>query len=207
MNPAQRPMIQDSHENAKPAVKFNVARYANWLHGVIFAVLAIVVSHASALDTNDYAKHPISIEADSATQDEQQGTITYSGNVKITQLDVLITADQVRIYRNLETTANAAKVEKIVASGSPARFAHHAPNYSSPLTAEGNSIHYDLVSGVVKLETHALLAQQGSSVSGDMIQYRIADQKIIAAANPSDKNARVKTVILPGENNVFNINN
>ena len=69
---------------------------ANQIFLTLFICCALSVAQA---ETPSYGNQPISIEADSATQDKQQGVITYSGNVTISQVDVAITADQVKIYR------------------------------------------------------------------------------------------------------------
>jgi lipopolysaccharide export system protein LptA len=70
---------------------------------------------------------PIHIEADSALLDDQRGTSVYRGNVRITQGQTVITADQVTVH------APGRVVEHLVAEGDLARL--------RTLSEEGREMH------------------------------------------------------------------
>jgi len=150
----------------------------------------------------------IAIEADSAEQDEKRGVITYKGNVSIKQAGLQISADVVQIIGGNEPQSGARQIDKIIARGEPAIFTHKASPAplganNSKLVAEAQQIHYFVQRGVVRLQGDASLLQRGSSVSGKLIEYFIADQRVVAAADPDNEQTRVKTVIIPGDENFF----
>jgi lipopolysaccharide export system protein LptA len=150
----------------------------------------------------------ISIEADSAEQDEKRGVITYKGNVRINQDGLQIHADKVQIIGGTHPQTGARQIEKILARGEPAEFTHSTTTKNqkpdgSNLVAEAEQIHYFVQRGVVRLLGSASLLQQGSSVTGKQIEYFIADQRVVAAADPDNQQTRVKTVIIPGDENFF----
>ena len=148
---------------------------------------------------------PISIEADSAEQNEKLGITTYNGNVAIIQGALSINADRVQIITR--NGPDKRSVEKISASGNPAIFTHHASDRADSIIAEAQNIDYHLQNGTVLLENKATLVQQGSSVAGDRIEYFIAEKRVKAQANeksPQGKKSRVRTVITPGSGILFN---
>lgn len=147
---------------------------------------------------------PIAIEADSAEQDEKMGVTTYRGNVAIVQGPLSIQADRVQI--NSRNDGEKRSVEKITATGSPATFTHQAVNAADNIVAQALHIDYHLTLGSVILENNASLVQQGSSVSGDRIEYFIAEKRVKAAAggqSPDGQQGRVRTVITPGTGILF----
>ena len=148
---------------------------------------------------------PISIEADSAEQDEKLGITTYKGNVAIVQGALSIRADLVHIIS--VGSSDKRSVEKISASGNPAIFTHQASSPADSIVAQAQKIDYQLRPGIVILRTSASLVQQGSSVSGELIEYFIAEKRVKAQAGgekTSGKSDRVRTVITPGAGILFN---
>ena len=55
--------------------------------------------------------------ADNLTVDQKNGVATYTGTVKIEQGSLMISADSIVIHTNADST-----VEKMIATGNPARF-------------------------------------------------------------------------------------
>lgn len=148
---------------------------------------------------------PISIEADSAEQDEKLGITTYKGNVAIVQGPLSIKADRVHIISM--GSSDKRSVEKISASGNPAIFTHQASSPADSIIAQAQKIDYQLKPGIVILRNSASLVQQGSSVSGELIEYFIAEKRVKAQAGgekTSGKSDRVRTVITPGAGILFN---
>lgn len=168
--------------------------------------LPVALSSTQISDQTDPSKSqkkPISIEADSAEQDEKLGITTYKGNVKIQQGGLSIKAHKVQLISSIEQADGSRQLEKIIASGKPAIFSHQPNQQADTLTAEGGNIDYLVKQGIVRLQDNATLQQQGSSVSGDFIEYFIAEQRVVAKADPKDKKTRVKTVIIPGSETFF----
>lgn len=153
--------------------------------------------------TSDQTVTPISIEADSAEQNEKLGITVYSGNVSITQGELSIQANQVKITSVENDDTQKRTIENIIANGDPAIFSHNTENPAEQMVAKANTINYLLKPGVVTFEENAFLSQQGSSVRGNHIEYTIAERRIKAHANPENKKTRVKTIITPGDDLLF----
>ena len=62
---------------------------------------------------------PIRITSDAAESDHRMGWIEFTGNVRATQEDVVITADRIKIHYKLDSDRSAVTpaVEKIVSQG------------------------------------------------------------------------------------------
>lgn len=80
----------------------------------IFALSLVLLSAGTANALPEDRSQPVHISADSAVQENT--TVTYRGNVIITQGSLRVDADQVVVYHA------AGKVQKIVATGKPAHF-------------------------------------------------------------------------------------
>ncbi|MBT8139653.1 MAG: lipopolysaccharide transport periplasmic protein LptA [Gammaproteobacteria bacterium] len=167
------------------------------------ALLLAVNSNAQSSGVRLDSSAPISIEADSAEQDEKLGVTTYKGNVAIVQGSLSIVADLVRIISR--TVNDSRVVGTISADGSPAVFTHSAPGSSDTTSARASSIEYLLDEGKIILQRDATLIQQGSSVSGDRIEYFIEEKRVKANANENAgaDGSRVRTVITPGAGIIF----
>jgi len=141
---------------------------------------------------------PISIEADSAEQNEQQGLTIYRGNVTMTQGRLRIEADEIQIVSVKIESENNRQISEVVANGDLAVFSHR-DKADSEVIAMARTIDYSPRENTVVLTGSASLEQQGSSVRGEKIEYFISEQKVKAAASPGEKQGRVKTVITPGQ--------
>lgn len=146
----------------------------------------------------DDTQQPIRIKADSAERNEKTGQTIYDGNVIIEQGSLQITADQVVIE------GGAGNITSIRATGRPAHLEQQPRHEQSKIHARGYTIYYHLEQKLVELKGKASLVQQGSTVSGERIDYFIADQ-IVKAHSDSDsttESTRVEVVIpAPQANN------
>lgn len=141
---------------------------------------------------------PITITADSAEQNDIKGTTVYKGNVQIEQGQLTISAETVTIHSSMANDETGERsVSLITAQGSPAIFVQAVPNQERTIRATGNTIRYWLDRGVINLEDNANIDQQGSSVSGDAIEYFIDQQLVKAKADPNKTSGRVQTIISP----------
>ena len=156
-------------------------------------------------NSSDQRLAPISIEADSAEQDEKKGVTIYHGNVSIAQGDLTIKADTVTIQTITSApqadTAPKRSISHIVANGKPARFTQQLADEPNPINAEGNTISYAIKTGIILLEDNAFIDKIGSKVTGGKIEYFIREAKVKAQADPNNKNTRVHTIINPSSTN------
>ena len=147
-------------------------------------LLAIV---ASALP--DDRDQPIRITADTAIRDEKQGFTVYSGNVHMTQGSMDIEADKLTIYHE------TAQADKIVAEGKPARM-QQKPAVDEPMVrAHAEIIEYYKIEERVHFRIDAHIDQDGASVTGDSIDYFIAEQLVKADSDKATEGNRVQVVI------------
>jgi len=144
---------------------------------------------ASALpEDND---QPIRITTDELLRDEKTGRMVYRGNVELVQGTIRITADRMTFYR-VEREG-----DKIVAEGSPARMQQQPEADSALMRARGDIIEYYRFEERVHLRKNAQVEQDGSTMTGDVIDYFIEEQLVKAAVDESNPSGQVEVVIPP----------
>lgn len=133
---------------------------------------------------------PIHIDADNSVLDQNAGVLTYTGNVVIDQGSIHIEAEKAVIYsRNNE-------VYRLVATGGPAHF-QQQPELNKPLVkARGRSLVYDVAEEKLTITEQARVEQDGSVVTGDLINYDI-HRAIVEAGRRTENSERVKVILQP----------
>jgi len=131
----------------------------------------------------------IKITADRALRDEKQGLTVYLGNVSMQQGSLSIEADSITIYRIVE------EADKIVAEGSPARMRQQPEANQQFVHASANTIEYFKAEDRVHLKQDARIEQDGSTVTGETIDYLITEQVVQATSNAQQAQSRVEVVI------------
>lgn len=159
------------------------------LHLTVLLLALLPAAMTRALP--DDQDQPIRITADTAIRDEKQGFTVYSGNVHMIQGSMDIEADKITIYHA------TAQADKIVAEGKPARM-QQKPAVDEPLVrARAEVIEYFKTENRVHLTKDAHITQDGSSVTGDSIDYFIAEQLVKAESDRETEGNRVRVVIEP----------
>ena len=134
-------------------------------------------------------EQPIRISADQALRDDKQGFTKYKGNVVMDQGSLHIQADNVTVYRIVD------EADKIVARGAPAKFNQQPDPNKDPVHAEAEIIEYYKAEDRVQLKGNASIRQEGSTVSGDVIDYFINEQLVKAGSDKKTRDSRVEVVI------------
>lgn len=139
-------------------------------------------------------EQPIHISANSAQLDRKKRTATYSGDVKLKQGTLEISADQIIIHTNTND-----EVEKMEALGKPARYQQKPAENQATITAQANSIRYTLTNEQLLLLEDAFLEQEnGASISGNRIDYDIRKEIMKAAGkNDAQQPQRIEIIIPP----------
>lgn len=148
------------------------------------------VSHAASPDQDK----PVTIEANSAQLDDQSGSSVYSGNVSITQGSLHITADKVTAYHK------EGDINKIVATGNPARYEQASDSKDSTVKASAGTINYLTDEHKIVLVGNATLEQEGNTVQGQNITYDMKRKIGSAASNTKtskQEDGRVKMIFQP----------
>jgi len=151
--------------------------------------LALGSGHSLALP--DDRDQPIHISADKALRDEKQGVTVYSGSVQMNQGSMHIEADTLTIY-HIE-----AEADKIVAEGRPAKMRQRPDMEKGPVHARALVIEYYQREEKVHLKTEARVEQDGAIVTGDSIDYFIAEELVKADSDGTREGNRVQVVIPP----------
>ena len=151
-----------------------------------------IASAAWPLDSD--REQPIQITADSAIRDEIAGETRYEGNVVLTQGSLKITADRLSISHR----ANDA--DRIVAIGQPATLVQQPSLDQGPVDASANRIEYIRTEDLVRLLSDARVAQSGSTLSGEQIDYLLSQRSVRAAGTTGDKGRGRVQVVIPPEN-------
>lgn len=154
---------------------------------------ALSLASTLALGLPDDRNQPIHIEADSAVRDQLSGITTYTGNVEMDQGSIHISADKILIYTQDQ------KVSKIIATGIPAHFQQKPSAEKEIILARGNTLIYEVVQDKLSITENAQVEQDGSIVSGDLINYDI--HLALVEAGSRDNKSRVKIVLQPQNKN------
>lgn len=145
---------------------------------------------AMALATDK--QQPIHIESDSATRNEKSGLTTYVGRVQMDQGSLRINASKVVIH------SIKNEVSKIVATGLPAKYKQRPATAKPEVIATANTIEYFLTDEKLILIKNANLVQSdGTTLSGDRINYDMKDAVVKAVGATNRENQRIHMVIPP----------
>lgn len=124
---------------------------------------------------------PVEVAADSLAVDQGTGQATFSGNVKVTQGEMTITAGEARV----EYTADGKGIDRVLLSGGVV--------FASPTdAAEAEEAVYTIASGEIVLTGNVLLTQGGTTISGGKLVYNLD-------AGTGAMDGRVQTVFTPGK--------
>jgi lipopolysaccharide export system protein LptA len=149
----------------------------------------LLLQAAPAWSLPDDREKPIRITADQAMRDEKQGFTVYSGNVRMDQGSLHIEADKITIFRIVE------EADKIVAEGVPARLRQQPNIEEGPVHARAEVIEYYKDEDRVHLKRDARIEREGSIVSGQTIEYFIAEERVRADSDSSETNRQVEVII------------
>ncbi|HSG61151.1 MAG TPA: lipopolysaccharide transport periplasmic protein LptA [Pseudomonadales bacterium] len=157
------------------------------------AMLTVLAMSLSALFSTavsampDDINQPIRVEADSAVRDESRGQTIYSGDVKISQGSLIISAESIVMLEQ------DSELNSIVAKGQPATLSQQLNIEGERVYASAQNIEYNVDTATVQLLDNAQLSQGGSKISSQQITYNVRDQ--IINAQSGGTGSRVEMVI------------
>lgn len=151
--------------------------------------LLLAAAATSALPED--REQPIHIESNRAERQERTGLTIYEGDVVITQGSIRVEADKVVVY-----TENHQAV-RIEATGNPARYRQILEHGDPPVHARSQLIDYRVQEDMLILSRDAHLEQEGSTITGERIEYDLV-QEIIRAQGDLEGRQRIHMVIPPG---------
>jgi len=166
----------------------NDPRHAPWF---LSALLLLAITASSAVSAQKRA--PVEVAADTAEYDEEAKTMTYSGNVVVTQAETWIKCAKLTVYEAGETDSEG---QLIVAEGAPVQLQQKSPNDGKEVTGRASRAEYDLDKRLLTLIGDAELIQQGDRVSSDRILYDMTTS-VAKAGGAAQGQERVRTLIRP----------
>ncbi|GAB5414718.1 MAG: hypothetical protein Cons2KO_23210 [Congregibacter sp.] len=134
----------------------------------------------------------IEISAERAYRDDKAGFTVYSGDVILEQGTLTIEAEKLTIFHDREAA------DRIIAVGEPARMRQQPELEKGFVTASAGRIIYEKSRERILLRIDASIEQDGAIVSGESIDYFMAQQRVRANASKDDADARVQ-VTIPAE--------
>lgn len=157
--------------------------------GVVLLIGMMIPLYGMALTSDK--QQPIHIEADSVVINDEHGTAVYRGNVHYSQGSAQLEADEVTVF-----STDRQKVDKVVATGSPATFRQRLDNQDQDMRGQAGRIEFFASAERVILENDAHLWQGKNEFAGSRIEYDTAKQ-MIKALNSGDESGRVQVIIQP----------
>ena len=120
---------------------------------------------------------PVEVTADSLSVNQTDGSAVFSGNVKIIQGDMRMTADQVNVHYHTETRG----IAKLVATG-------------DVLLAQGGDVaeaqmaEYSIDDGAVRMSGDVMVLQETNTITADEMVVDLRN-------NSAQMSGRVKTIL------------
>ena len=142
----------------------------------------------------------IFIDADHMHMDIISGKSVYTGNVKISQGELVLTGDKVTLERGNN------KVERMTVTGKPARY-NHVTEAGETIKAQSEHMIYIANQNKLVLTINANLQQPDLKLSSQRITYDTEKKIVIAGSNDdatasgtkTKQNQRVKITLTPKE--------
>lgn len=148
-------------------------------------VVVSITALAAPVAKQVLGKGPIQISANALHgENKPQQQAIYTGNVVMTQGDVVIHADKLTI------DAVGGKVQQATAVGSPVTFTMS----SAQRHGYGNTLVYKPGSGEIVLIGNAHLWQEKNEINGQQVIYFLQNQKTAVTGDPGQ---RVQSIFYP----------
>jgi lipopolysaccharide export system protein LptA len=157
-------------------------------------IAAFVISYSTASMALPSDKNEtIRGSADNLMVDQKNGVATYTGSVKIEQGSLMISADSIVIH-----TSPDSSVEKMIATGNPARFQQQPEKDQGVVTAAAKQITYTPNNERLVLIEDASVEQNGAVMSGPHIDYDLLKEVMKAAGkNGTPGNGQRIEIVIP----------
>lgn len=156
---------------------------------VTFAAAAWLLLAQGAIALPEDRQQPIRISADQALRDERQGFTEYTGNVRLQQGSLQIEAEKITVFHQ------QVAADRILAEGNPARLQQQPQADKGIVHAAAQRIEYFKAEERVHMRRKARIEQEGSIVTGDSIDYYMAEQRVRADSGQREDGGRVEVVI------------
>lgn len=155
------------------------------------SVLFCLFASASSWALTSDQEQPIHISSDSQDLDMKTNKVTFTGNVKLTQGSIVLTADKLIAFRDTKT----GELTELQGYGKPSHFSQKTDE-GKLLKGQANTLVYNVARDQLVMTTNAELHQDDSVIRGKEITYHISSQNLKASSGDGE---RVSTVIQPAQ--------
>ena len=157
----------------------------------LFSLLAGLVLPAQA-EKADRTK-PVHLEADNVTLDDVRKLSVFQGNVLLMQGTLMMRADRI------EATQNDEGLQTVTATGKPVSFRQKRDGADEYIEGFADTIEYNGVQSLLKLQGNARLRKGGDEIRGSLITYdaRTEFYKVTGQQNVPGAGGRVRVTITP----------
>ena len=145
-------------------------------------------SVALALESD--AEQPITIDSNSATYDDRKEISTYIGNVIAVQGSMKMNSAKLVVY------LKNGEVQKLVATGSPARFKQLPSEDGDEIKGESLKAEYYPDRALLVLIDDAVVWQGNNKYASDIIKYD-SRNALVKAGEQSSETKRVRVTLQP----------
>ena len=152
----------------------------------LMIVASLLYGSAFAVDRSQ----PIELEADQVELDDNKGTSTYIGNVRLKQGELSLQAERVIVF------LKDSKITRIQAEGTPAKFKDKLED-NRLVEAEATQMDYNVSNEEILLTGDGMLNQNGNILRNDRIHYNLATGTLKAGGKDAEQ--RVKVILQPAE--------
>ena len=152
----------------------------------LMIVASLLYGSAFAVDRSQ----PIELEADQVELDDNKGTSTYIGNVRLKQGELSLQANRVIVF------LKDSKIIRIQAEGAPAKFKDKLED-NRLVEAEATQMDYNVSNEEILLTGDGMLNQNGNILRNDRIHYNLATGTLKAGGKDAEQ--RVKVILQPAE--------
>ncbi|HID81926.1 MAG TPA: lipopolysaccharide transport periplasmic protein LptA [Chromatiales bacterium] len=153
---------------------------------IVASLFCITAGNAFAVDRSQ----PIELEADQVELDDNKGTSTYIGNVRLKQGELSLQANRVIVF------LKDSKIIRIQAEGTPAKFKDKLED-NRLVEAEATQMDYNVSNEEILLTGDGMLNQNGNILRNDRIHYNLATGTLKAGGKDAEQ--RVKVILQPAE--------
>jgi lipopolysaccharide export system protein LptA len=158
---------------------------------LLVSILAGLFCSAAGWALPEDEEQPIHIVSREIIRDETAGLTVYRGAVVMRQGTLRIEADEITMHQD-----GRSDIERVVASGAPAKLQQQLTEGSETVYAMANHIEYRRRRALVELSEQASLTRGQSVLSAATIRYSI-NREVLRAFSAAGGGPRVTTIIYP----------
>lgn len=156
------------------------------LTGLVFFMLYSTFGAAMESDS----EQPITIDANSATYDEKNGTSIYIGNVISIQGSMKVDSDKLVAY------LRGGDVTKLVWTGKPVHFIQNPGEGKEEIKGSSLKLEYYPDKSQMVLFDEAVVTQGNNTYTSDLIKYD-SKTSVVTAGKKNTDSKRVRVILKP----------